>query len=253
MRKFWDIVFNVINEAGLILEVVDSRMPEKTRNKFIEDYVRRRHKKLIIVINKCDLASKGELEIIKKQFSKEFPCVFISSREHLGTLILKKAIMQYATKLPVRVGVIGYPNTGKSSVINALKGMHSAKTSPMAGFTKAKQWIRASQNILLIDSPGVIPYSGQKTETELVLSSSKTLQTIKDPEKVAVDILKLIFKQNKDIIKEKYGIEPNKISFKTLVLIAISKNKLRKHAVPDTELAATMIIQDYQKGKLRLK
>ena len=253
MKKFWDIVFNVINEAGMILEVIDSRMPEKTRNEFIENYTVRRHKKLIIVINKCDLASKEELEIIKAKFSKEFPCIFISAREHLGTLILKRKIMQYATKLPVRVGVIGYPNTGKSSIINALKGEHAAKTSPMAGFTKAKQWIRASKNILLIDSPGVIPYSSQKTETELVLSSSKTLQTIKDPEKVAVDILKSIFNKNKGIIKEKYGVEPNKISFKTLELIAIAKKKLRKHAVPDTEIVARMIIQDYQKGKLMLK
>ena len=79
------------------------------------------------------------------------------------------------------------------------------------------------------------------------------MQTIKDPEKVAVDILKSIFNKNKGIINEKYGVELNKISFKTLELIAIAKKKLRKHAVPDTEIVARMIIQDYQKGKLMLK
>ena len=56
-----------------------------------------------------------------------------------------------------KVGVLGYPNTGKSSIINALKGRASAPTSPVSGYTKGMQWIRASKRMYLLDPPGVFP------------------------------------------------------------------------------------------------
>lgn len=248
MKKFWGVVFNVINESGIILEVIDSRMPEKTRNKYLEKYTLKRHKKLIIVINKCDLVKKEDLEKIKRKFN--LPCVFISAKQHLGTLILKGKIMQFAKKFPVRVGIIGYPNTGKSSVINALKGRHAARTSPIAGFTKGKQWVKVTDKILLIDTPGIIPHS-KLSETELVLASARSLESIKDPEGVAVAILKLVNKTNPDILKIRYNLKVEKIFHKSLEIIAKEKKKLKKGAMPDTELAAKMIIQDWQKGRLK--
>ena len=254
MKEFFDIVYSVINECSMILEVIDSRMPDTTRNKHIEDYITKRKKVLIIVINKCDLISKQNLEKIKQIISKQHPCIFISAQKHLGTLMLKRKIMQHSKglKFPIRIGVIGYPNTGKSSLINALKGSHSAKTSPIAGFTKSKQWLKVNDKIMLIDTPGVIPYK-KTSETDLVLASARSAEKIKDPEKVAVEILKIVADESPELLKQRYNLNNKEISFDSLEKIAIEKKKLKKHAEPDTELVAKMIIQDWQKGKLRLK
>lgn len=89
--------------------------------------------------------------------------MFVSSREHQGTKILRNSVKELLGGREGVVGVVGYPKTGKSSVINALKGRHATSTSsvPMStGFTKSLQLVRIDSRIYAIDSPGVIPPDG---------------------------------------------------------------------------------------------
>src|SRR3989338_7985505 len=159
-RTYWDIVNDVIRETDIVLEVLDARLVDETRNKEIEDKLKKLNKPLIYVINKCDLVDKQEAERQKKRLR---PSVFISATNKLGTTMLLHEILRQARNVGARtdrilVGVLGYPNTGKSSVINALAGRASAKTSPLSGFTKAMQLIKLTKNIYLMDTPGVLPY-----------------------------------------------------------------------------------------------
>ena len=84
MGKFWDIVENVIDSSDFVIEVIDARMPEMTRNKYAENLVESKNKELIIVANKSDFLSKEAAELYKKNFGK-IPFLFVSIRMFLFT------------------------------------------------------------------------------------------------------------------------------------------------------------------------
>ena len=146
------------------------------------------------------------------------------------------------------IGVVGYPNTGKSSVINYLVGKKSARTSPVAGFTRGIQWIKLSRNFKLIDTPGVIPLQ-ERSEADLAMKA--TLTSIQDPETVAVQLISTILQKNKKLLEKKYSIKPKQKPEEVLEQIAEAKKKLKKKGELDIESAARMVINDWQKGKLK--
>ncbi len=241
MTVFWRAVNKVIKDSDIVLEVLDARMIDETRNKEIEDKIKKEGKQIIYVINKCDLISQAHAEMKKKEL---FPCVFISSKERLGTKMLREKILRYANKEQVKVGVVGYPNVGKSSIINVLKGVGSAKTSPESGYTKGIQHVRMSNRILLIDTPGVIPYK-EKDESKLGKIAAKNFDVIKDPEGVAIQVIE----ENPDFIRKTYGIKYDSDAEKTLEDIALKFNKLIKGGMPDTIQAAKIVLKDWQRGR----
>ena len=242
-KRFWEIVNKILKESDVILEVLDARFIEETRNKEIEYKAKNYGKKLIYVINKCDLVSKEEMDEAKKTLD---PCVFISSTKHQGTSILRKTILKIGDRQKIRVGVLGYPNTGKSSLINALKGKKSAKTSPISGFTKAEQWVRIDPRIMMIDSPGVVPF-GEKEALKHILIATTDYSSAKEPDLMAMDLIKIY----KGRIEMHYGVNPGKSPMETLDEIALKHRKLKKGGEPDAETMARIIIKDWQAGKIR--
>jgi ribosome biogenesis GTPase A len=243
MKSFWSVANQIIKESDVILEVLDARFIDETRNYEIEKKVRQLNKKIIYVINKSDLVPKEELTGVKKEL---VPSVFISATKHMGTLILRKMILKVGDKPQIRVGVLGYPNTGKSSLINALKGRKSAPTSPLSGFTKGKQWIRIDKRIMMIDSPGVVPF-GEKEELKHVLIATTDYSSAKEPDLLAMDLIKIY----KGRIERHYGVNLGKDPGQTLEKIALKNRKLKKGGVADVETMARIIIKDWQAGKIK--
>ena len=149
-----EIVRNIVEQSDIILEVLDSRFIGKTRHPELEEKIKRMEKRIIYVLNKSDLADansaneEAELQGIN-------PHILFSSKERKGMRILRGFIKKEAKKInkdAINVGIIGYPNTGKSSLINILIGHSSAKVSPVSGFTRAIQKIKLSKGIYLISS-----------------------------------------------------------------------------------------------------
>ena len=242
MPSFWEHVKRVLREADIIIEVLDARLIEESRNKEIEDKIARLVKQLLFVFNKCDLADTATLEKAKKEYH---PSVFISSTKKLGTTILLQKILELSKGQPVVVGIVGYPNVGKSSLINALAGRNAARTSGESGFTKGFQKVRISRKIVLLDTPGVFPYQ-KKSGLDVVKIGAVDYAKVEDPEIAALELI-----QEYDfLIKGYYRVE-GETADDILEQIAFKLNRLHQGGKPDYDSAARQVLKDWQKGKIR--
>ena len=248
-EKIPEIVRKVIAESDIILEVLDARFPRETQNKSIEEFIKNQGKKIIYVLNKSDLVSS------RKKFFL-FPSIYVSSKKRTGGGILRDMIKREAKKIKkdkITVGVIGYPNTGKSCLINLLIGKSSARFSSEAGFTKGVQKLRLSPKILLLDSPGVIPpeeYSTiEKSSKKHAEIGVKTYDRVKDPELIVSELMRKYPK----LIEKFYKIDANSDSEILLEKIGEQKRFLKKGGEIDADRTARLVLRDWQTGKIKIK
>ena len=149
MKKgFYLLVKEMIRKSDIVLEVLDARMPELTRIRDIESYAKSVGRPLIIVVNKSDIISRAALEKIREGYSGLEACIVSSKKPHnIRELLIR--IKQKSSRQKIRVAVIGYPNTGKSSLINRLSAHGKAKTGTESGTTKGMQLISGKGNLML--------------------------------------------------------------------------------------------------------
>ena len=269
MEPYWDLIKRIINESDLVLEILDARLVELSRNEEAEKIVGEIGRPLIFVINKSDLVSKNILKKQVKMLKKKGRVVFVSAKSPRDIRILlyaiKKTFKEFGkretneldmqnriTKGDIVVGVIGYPNVGKSSIINALAHKKKAKVGKKPGTTHGIHWIRATKEIKLIDSPGVIPLS-KDDEIRYGLIGARGTESLKNPEIVAYALVKLFLKNSKDGFEKFYGIiikdsAPNAI----IREIANKKRYLIKGGNLDENRVCSDIVRDWQQGRLRL-
>ncbi|SFM14168.1 GTPase [Methanolobus profundi] len=246
------IVKDVIKKADILLEVVDARFPDDTRNSEIERELKRIKKPFIIVLNKCDLVSKEKLEKAKSRMAKTAPAVFVSSKQRFGTTMLRHKILEVADiqGRNITVGCIGYPNTGKSSVINGVAGRGKASTSAISGHTKGVQIVNAGSRIVFLDTPGVFPLD-EHDEYIQGLLGVKDSTHLKDPIGVAMKIIERMVEDNKEILESFYKVKiTDENSYDILEMIGTQCNFLKKKGAIDETRAAIRIINDWQKGAL---
>jgi ribosome biogenesis GTPase A len=252
MTSYKVLVNDVIKKADVLLEVVDARFPDETRNSEVEKEIIRLKKPFIIVINKCDLVSREKLEKTKARFSKIAPTIFISTKDRSGTTMLRHQILASACikGRDILVGTLGYPNVGKSSVINGVTGRHRASTSPISGHTKAVQHVDAGSHIMFMDTPGVIPFN-ENDEYVQGLLGIKDSTHLKDPIGVALKIIEKLLAENKAVLESFYNVTlETQNSYSVLEQIGRQCNFLQKKGEVDEMRAATRIICDWQSGLL---
>ena len=255
--KIPELVKDIIRISDIVLEVLDARFIQETRNKELEEFVRNLGKKIIFVLNKKDLVDMKQKaqEIIGMDLK---PYFFISARKRLGIAKLRRMIKIEAKRLKserkrVNIGIIGYPNTGKSSLINILTGKSSAKTGADAGFTKGLQYIRLTAGIRILDTPGVLPESEySSSDPEAIKKQSKlggrTINTIRDPEMVVTGLMESHAKE----IEKYYGIHAGGDAEVLIENLGRKKRFLKKGGLVDEDRAAKFIIRDWQKGRIRI-
>jgi len=252
MTSYKLMVKDVIKKADVLLEVVDARFPDETRNSEVERNIMRAKKPFIIVLNKSDLVSNEKLEKSKARFSKIAPTVFVSGKERYGTTMLRHKILEVASikGRDILVGTLGYPNTGKSSVINGVAGKNKAGTSAISGHTRGVQLVGAGSRIMFIDTPGVIPFD-EHDEYVQGLLGVKDSTHLKDPIGVALKIIEKICTENKASLEDFYQVTiESQDSYDVLEMIGMQCNFLKKKGEVDEMRAAVRIINDWQQGKL---
>jgi len=236
----------VLRDADILIMVLDARMISQTRNAELEKKIERTGKPYIYVINKSDLIDASTARAYKKTIPHS---VFISAKKHLGTSMVREKIQIYAARAglkdTVKVGILGYPNVGKSSVINALSGRHAAPVSSISGLTRSLRNVRIGPKIVLLDTPGVIPYE-EKNDMKHAIIGSIDYSREKEPDIVVTFLMDEFPK----LIEDHYDVPCIKDKYLTLEVIAKKRKLVAKGGVPDTLRAATMILKDWQSGKI---
>jgi nuclear GTP-binding protein len=217
-----------------------------------------KHKHLIFVLNKIDLVPNWVAKRWMGELAKDRPTIaFHASLTHAfgkGALIslLRQFGKLHEDKKQISVGVIGYPNVGKSSVINTLISKKSCKVAPIPGETKIWQYISLFKRISLIDCPGVVVDTAGDTETDSVLKGVVRAERLENPEDYIDAILETVKREH---IAGQYKLSAKgdttwTDSTSLLEMIARRCGRLRKGGDPCLRTAAIMIINDYQRGRL---
>jgi hypothetical protein len=249
--KYPSLLAKVIETSDIILEILDARFPLEMQNKELSELIKSKGKKIIYVLNKSDLT--------KNRDKKLSPQVFVSCKTHEGVKQLRNKIKAEASKIKkiskydrIQVGVIGYPNVGKSSLINLLIGRGSAKVGSEAGFTKAIQKLRLTEDILLLDSPGVIPakeYSMTNEEkiAEQVKVGGRSYNQVRSPEIALNEIVKKYKKALERFYKIKIEDAEDLIE-----KLGRKKGFLRKGGEVNSDRSARAVLKEWQLGKIKI-
>mgnify|MGYP001608721939 CR=1 FL=1 len=240
------MVNEVIRESHIVLFVLDARFWDKSRNREIEKKLKQEKKRFIYVLNKADLLHVpiDKIKLPLKHY------VFVSAKENLGTTRLRDKINKLIYRKPCYIGVVGYPNTGKSSLINVLLHRHGAPTSPSPGFTKGKQKLRLMTGVYLLDTPGVIP-EGEDEELFHSLMNVRDVTKIKNPDLVAREIISFFLYHTPENLSKFYTVELTNDAEEMFDRIGRRLNILKKKGELDVDKVSRKIILDWQRGRLK--
>ncbi|KAF9247574.1 hypothetical protein DTO013E5_4696 [Penicillium roqueforti] len=281
-KRIWNELYKVIDSSDVIIHVLDSRDPDGTRCRSVEKYVREEapHKHLIFVLNKCDLVPTGvasrllpatsvvhdfgcacfngipsvtALAAWVRHLSKDYPCLAfhanINNSFGKGSLIslLRQFSSLHSDRKQVSVGLIGYPNTGKSSIINTLRNKKVCTVAPIPGETKVWQYITLMKRIYLIDCPGVVPPNVNDTEEDILLRGVCRVENVHNPEQYIPAVLRRVLPRH---LERTYGIKYQENYLDWLALLARQGGRLLKGGEADLDGVAKMVINDFLRGKI---
>ncbi|XP_078423093.1 nucleolar GTP-binding protein 2 isoform X2 [Cetorhinus maximus] len=253
-KRIWGELYKVIDSSDVIIQVLDARDPMGTRSPHIEAYIKKEKpwKHLVFVFNKCDLVPTWATKRWVAVLSHEYPTLAFhaSLTNPFGKGALIQLLRQFgklhSDKKQISVGFIGYPNVGKSSIINALRSKKVCNVAPIAGETKVWQYITLMRRIFLIDCPGVVYPSGD-TETEIVLKGVVQVEKIKCPEDHIAAVLE---RAKSEYISKTYKIDCWSHEVDFLEKLAFRMGKLLKGGEPDIQTVAKMVLNDWQRGRI---
>jgi len=281
-ERFLKEVFeSIITSADVIFQVLDARNPQGTRNLKLEEFVHKKtpEKKIFLIINKIDLIPKPILEAWIRYFKKTTPySVYgLSALYSRGILTFKKTLSHLFKKRQTKAIIVGYPNTGKSSLIKAFTGdKKKIGISSRAGFTRGIIEIKITQNFQLLDTPGIIPLS-EDNEIDQAIKGVINPEKILDKEAVVQTLFELYITPNKvldfygvdeafiqaklpesaDVFIQKYvkNDVPSSLSYSDfehiLYLIGNKRGELKSGGEVDESRVLNAIIHAWQKNKIK--
>ncbi|XP_043234330.1 nucleolar GTP-binding protein 2-like [Amphibalanus amphitrite] len=253
-KRIWNELYKVIDSSDVVVQVLDARDPMGTRSEYVEKYLKKEkaHKHLIFVLNKVDLVPTWVTQKWVALLSQEYPTMAfhasLTNSFGKGALInlLRQFGKLHSDKKQISVGFIGYPNVGKSSVINTIKTKKVCKVAPIAGETKVWQYIALMKRIYLIDCPGVVYPSGE-TDTEKVLKGVVRVELISSPEDYVPAVLERV---RPEYMRRTYGVGSWTDCEDFLERIAKRTGKLLKGGGPDVNTVSKQILNDFQRGRI---
>ena len=251
-----------IKLIDLVIELLDARIPLSSRNPEIDNLGQ--NKARLVLLNKADLADESQnnkwIEYFKQ---KGIIALKINSKNKQGIKEINNAVniaciekiernkKRGIINRPIRAMVVGIPNVGKSTFINAYAGKNCAKTGNKPGVTKGKQWIRLNKNLELLDTPGVLwpKFDDQTIGMHLAFIGSMN-DNILDVSELAYQLIKSLNNLYPDVINNRYNIEGHEDPLQVMYQVAEVRGCKLKGNQPDLEKTSGIILDDFRSGKL---
>lgn len=251
-----------IKLIDLVIELLDARIPLSSRNPDIDDLGK--NKARLVLLNKSDLADETDNNKWIQYFKdKGIIALKINSKNKQGIKEINNAVqIAWKEKIerdkkrgiinrPVRAMVVGIPNVGKSTFINAYAGRAAAKTGNKPGVTKGKQWIKLNKSLELLDTPGILwpKFDDQTIGMHLAFIGSIN-DNILDVTELAYQLVKLLATTYPKVVVERYKIEGHEDPLQVMYQVAEVRGCKLKGNQPDLEKTSKIIMDDFRAGKL---
>lgn len=263
MAKTKRLIIEHLKAVDVAAELLDARIPLSSANPMVEELLS--GKPRIVILNKADLADPGMTKAWESYYKRKGVAAVSMScgngkdkkkflrliKEAAGPMLEKWKRRGLKTR-SARIMILGIPNVGKSTLINFISGTAAARTANTPGHTRGKQWVRLSQGLDLLDTPGVLWPKFEDQVSALRLATTGAIAgDVFDADTVVPELMRVLARTAPDALREKYGIEDAAADPQILLAQA---GKRRGCILPggaiDYARAQTMILNDFRSGKL---
>lgn len=263
MAKTKRLIIEHLKAVDVAAELLDARIPLASANPMVEDLLS--GKPRIVILNKADLADPEMTKAWESYYKRKGVAAVSMScgngkdkkkflrliKEAAGPMLEKWKRRGLKTR-SARIMILGIPNVGKSTLINFISGTAAARTANTPGHTRGKQWVRLSQGLDLLDTPGVLWPKFEDQVAALRLAATGAIAgDVFDADTVVPELMRVLARTAPDALREKYGIEDAAADPQILLAQA---GKRRGCILPggaiDYARVQTMILNDFRSGKL---
>ena len=265
MAKTRRLIKEQLPLVDAVVELLDARIPQSSQNPELDELTGKKPR--IVLLNKCDMADEKAtaewLDFFERN-GKSALAVDCRSGKGLNRFpsVVKKVC---AEKLrsnaekgmagrPLRMMVVGIPNTGKSSFINRMAGKARAKVADRPGVTRSNQWFAIGNGIELLDTPGVLwPKFDDPAVGDKLAFIGSVKDEIMDAETIACRLIEVLKSDYKELLAERYKLadfDENAENYEILELIGRKRGFLLRGGEIDTERTAVTLLDEYRSGKL---
>ena len=263
MAKTKRLIIEHLKAVDVAAELLDARIPLSSANPMVEELLS--GKPRIVILNKADLADPGMTKAWESYYKRKGVAAVSMScgnekdkkkflrliKEAAGPMLEKWKRRGLKTR-SARIMILGIPNVGKSTLINFISGTAAARTANTPGHTRGKQWVRLSQGLDLLDTPGVLWPKFEDQVAALRLAATGAIAgDVFDADTVVPELMRVLARTAPDALREKYGIEDAAADPQNLLVQA---GKRRGCILPggaiDYARVQTMILNDFRSGKL---
>ena len=245
-----------LNRVDVVLEVLDSRIPLASHHPQINQWIG--SKPRILILNRIDMIPVNVCQDWLNWFRQQGETPYCTnSKQGKGIKIISKVAQKASIAVnqrrqargmrprPVRAVVIGFPNVGKSALINRLLGRKVVASARRAGVTRKLQWVRISERMELLDAPGIIPakLENQKDAAKLAICEDIG-EAAYDNQGIAAELVELLVElQYESVFQLRYGLDPVNFTGEEYI-VQLGKDRFQG----DTERGAMQLLNDFRKG-----
>ncbi len=246
-------------KTDVVIEVVDARLPEASTNPMIAELREFRQRPCLKILNKADLAdpvaTQAWLDWYKQQpgiSAVALSCKSTSDVARIPKLCLQLAPHRGSPLKPLRMMIMGIPNVGKSTLINALMKRRIAAVGDEPAITKQQQRLELNDRMILVDTPGMMWPRIQYANDGLLLAASHAIgRNAMIDEEVATFLAAILLEQYPDLLIKRYKCTiANLDGHSLLEAIAQQRGYRIRGGQFDLEKAAHTLLQDYRDGAL---